>query len=162
MAVSARRLAHRDALRDGARRVAGRRRVDPGDLSDREEDRHPPDPLQHRADGGRRHRAVPSADRGRSPDGAALRGHLGRPPLPRVLALPHRADGGPDGPDPVSRADALPAAARRTRPLIRTPHSSKASSSRARDDVLDHVRPRQLISIHYSDLQRFGCLEARA
>ena len=46
-----------------------------------------PDPLQHRADGGGRHRPVPAADGRRVADGAEVRQHLGRRALPDLSAL---------------------------------------------------------------------------
>ena len=60
-------------VRHGAGGPARRGRADPGGVSDRRGDGHRPDPLQHRADRGRRHRPVPAADGRRAIDGAALR-----------------------------------------------------------------------------------------
>src|SRR5262249_14486021 len=71
-----------------------------------------PDPLQHRAHGGRRHRALPAADRRRAAHGSALRERLGGPALPRVLALSRLARRRTDDPDPVPGDHAVSAPAR--------------------------------------------------
>ena len=101
---------HRHPVRDGAGGAAGRGGARPGRLPDRQADRHPPDPLQRGADGRRRHRSLPAADRRRAAHGPALRRHQRRPALPRVLALPAGAVRGPAPPHPVPRDHAVPAA----------------------------------------------------
>ena len=92
---------------EGCRRRARARR-----LPDRQADRHSSDPLQHRADGRRRHRAVPAADRRRPADRAALRRRLGGAALQGLLAVSRLAGGRAIHSDPLPGDHAVSAAAR--------------------------------------------------
>ena len=74
-------------VRHAAGGPARRRRADPRGVSDRRNDGHRPDPLQHRADRRCRHRPVPAADGRRAVDGVALRKSQRRPALPHLRAV---------------------------------------------------------------------------
>src|SRR5207247_10977089 len=127
----------RDGVRHGDGGPAGRRRADPGRLPDGQADRHPSDPLRHRADRRRGDRPLPAPDGRGAPDGDPLRAGLCRPSLRALLALPHRAVRRPAPPHRVPGDHARAAPARRPHPVTARVHGEIETYARELGWILD-------------------------